>query len=107
MSQTQGSARTHCVTHGGARGIHENGSGGCEWVPVPELTEQEWQIIEAIRYRDSGRQDGDLAHCFALWARGELRILFDPLNRREVERLVAMENRRRGGGPGHPLRATL
>src|SRR5471032_3265108 len=44
--------RTQCKTHGGVRGSHENGSGGCEWVPVPDLTEQEWEIIEAIRLRD-------------------------------------------------------
>ena len=26
--------RTQCRTHGGARGVHENGSGPCEWVPA-------------------------------------------------------------------------
>lgn len=100
-------SRTHCRTHGGARGVHDNSGDGCEWVPVPDLTEQEWEIIEAIRHRD-GRRDGDLARCFGSWARGSLRILFDPPDRPEVELAIRCANLRRGvGGFGRPLRPLL
>lgn len=73
----------------------------------PAPTEQEQEVIEALRRHDGG-PDGDLARCFALWARGEVRVLFDPPDREEIEHAILLANHRRGaGGCGQPIRPLI